>query len=63
VLSAYETQMMSMARYVSVAAPLYLVLGRLLAQLPLAAQAAGVALGGLFLSGYASLFAVGCWML
>jgi hypothetical protein len=62
-MNAYETQLVSMARYDSVAAPLYLVLGRLLARLAPALLAMVAALGGFFLAAYAALFATGYWMI
>jgi hypothetical protein len=55
----YETKMVSLARYTSVAVPLYLVLGRLLARVPPAPAGAAVALAGLFLAAFAGEFASG----
>jgi hypothetical protein len=58
----YEGQMVSMARYVVVIAPLYLVAGRLLAKLPLVVGGCSLALCGLLLAAYSALFARWYWM-
>lgn len=58
--AAYETHLSGMARYVAVAFPLYLVLGRLLGNVPTVATAL-LGLGGFLLAVYAALFAQGYW--
>jgi hypothetical protein len=58
----YEGQMVSMARYVVVIAPLYLVAGRLLAKLPPLLGGCALGLSGLFLAAYAALFARWYWL-
>jgi hypothetical protein len=57
----YESQMVSMARYVVVVAPLYLVAGRLLAKLPPLVGGCALGLSGLMLAAYAALFARWYW--
>jgi hypothetical protein len=59
----YEGQMVSMARYVVVIAPLYLVAGRLLAMLPPVLGGCVLALCGLLLGAYSALFARWYWMI
>lgn len=59
--AAYETNMSGMARYVSVAFPLYLVLGRLLEHVPAAVTAVLLGCSAFFLAAYAALFAKGYW--
>jgi hypothetical protein len=58
----YEGQMVSMARYVVVIAPLYLVAGRLLAKIPPVVGGCMLGLSGLFLAVYAALFARWYWL-
>jgi hypothetical protein len=58
----YEGQMVSMARYVVVIPPLYLVAGRLLAKLPPVVGGSTLALCGLLLAAYSALFARWYWM-
>jgi len=55
--SAYEVDMRSMGRYSSVAVPIYLVVGRILAGLPPPAAAALLASSGFLMGSYAALFA------
>jgi hypothetical protein len=59
---AYEFQMVSMARYVVVIAPLYQVMGRLLAKLPPLVGGCTLGLSGLFLAAYSALFAQWYWL-
>lgn len=59
----YEGQMVSMARYIVVIPPLYLVLGKLLAKLPPLVGGCALALSALFLAAYAALFARWYWMI
>lgn len=56
---AYEMRMLSQARFASVVFPVYIVLGHLLAKLPIAVSGALLGLSGLFLGIYAALFAAG----
>lgn len=56
-LKGYECCMIGHARYATVAFPVYLVLGRLLAAIPPAYAAAILSLSGFFLGIYAALFA------
>jgi hypothetical protein len=58
----YECLMVSMARYVVVIAPLYLVAGRLLAKLPPLVGGCALGLSGLLLAAYAALFARWYWL-
>jgi hypothetical protein len=58
----YEAQMVSMARYVVVIAPLYLVAGRILGKLPPLVSGCTLGLSGMFLAVYAALFARWYWM-
>jgi hypothetical protein len=58
----YEAQMVSMARYVVVIAPLYLVAGRLFAKFSPQVSVCILVLSGLFLAVYAALFARWYWM-
>jgi Mannosyltransferase (PIG-V) len=56
-MTAYETRMLGMARYVVVVAPLYLVLGQLLAKLSPVVGGGVVGLSSFLLGAYAALFA------
>jgi len=56
---AYEMRMLSQARFAAVVFPAYIVLGQLLARMPLAVAASLLALSGLLLGLYAALFAAG----
>jgi hypothetical protein len=58
----YEGQMVSMARYVVVIAPLYLVAGRLLIKLPPAVGGCVLALCCMLLAAYSALFARWYWL-
>jgi hypothetical protein len=59
--TAYEVQMTGMARYVTVAFPLYLVAGRLLAALPWSMSLGLLAVSTFFLAAYSALFAQWYW--
>jgi hypothetical protein len=61
--NGHETHLLSMARYASVALPLYPVLGRLFAAVPPAVAAGALGLSGFFLAVYAALFGQGYWLL
>jgi len=56
---AYEMRMLSQARFAAVVFPVYIVLGHLLARLPLVVAGALLALSGLMMGLYAALFAAG----
>jgi hypothetical protein len=58
----YECVMVSMARYVVVIAPLYMVAGRLLAKLPPVIGGCALGLSAFLLAAYAALFARWYWM-
>jgi hypothetical protein len=60
---ALETQMMAMARYTTVNAPVYLVLGRLLVQLPYYVRFGLLVLCAPLLALYSALFAQWYWFL
>jgi hypothetical protein len=59
VLRGYEMAFFSMGRFVSVAFPIYLVYGRLLAAAPLAVSVSLLCVSGFFLAAYTALFAAG----
>lgn len=59
VTRAYEMGFGSMGRFAAVVFPLYLVLGHLLARIPLAASCVLLAFSGLFLTTYMALYAAG----
>jgi hypothetical protein len=54
----HEVAMNSQARYVTVVFPIYIVMGKIMARLPLLVSAAILALSGFFLGAYAGLFVV-----
>jgi hypothetical protein len=56
---AYEMRMLSQARFAAVVFPVYIVMGQLLARMPLVVSAALLALSGLMMGLYAALFAAG----
>jgi len=56
---AYEMRMLSQARFAAVVFPVYIVLGHLLARLPLVVAGALLALSGLMMGIYSALFAAG----
>jgi hypothetical protein len=56
---AYEMRMLSQARFAAVVFPAYIVLGHLLARMPLVIAGALLALSGLFMGLFAALFAAG----
>jgi len=58
-LRGYEMGFFSMGRFTSVAFPIYLVCGRLLAAAPLALSVSLLSLSGFFLAAYTALFAAG----
>jgi hypothetical protein len=58
-LRGYEMAFFSMGRFTSVAFPLYLVAGRLLAAAPLVMSVGLLCIGGFFLAVYTALFASG----
>lgn len=62
-LQGYELQMQTMARYISVIVPLYLVLGQLLARLPTPVAVGIAALSSFFLAAYAALFVQWYWII
>jgi hypothetical protein len=57
VLRSHDMCMASMGRFTAVVFPIYLVMGQLLARLPVLVAALLVALSGFFLGAYAALFA------
>jgi hypothetical protein len=59
----YESCMLGMARYASAVPPLYLVLGRLLAQFSPGTIAAVAAFNSFYLAAYTGLFAQGYWII
>jgi hypothetical protein len=56
-LRSHEMCMAGMGRFTAVVFPLYLVMGQLLARLPVSVAAALLAISGFFLGAYAALFA------
>ena len=59
VTRAYDTNFASQGRFAAVAFPVYIVLGHLLARLPLVVSGALLALSGFLMAAYAVLFATG----
>jgi hypothetical protein len=59
VTRSYEMCFCSMGRFAAVAFPLYIVMGQLLARLPLAVAGALLAVSSFFMGAYAALFAAG----
>jgi len=62
-LTAYDSAMVSMARYVAVIAPLYSYGGMLLARAPVVVSVILAAVGGVFMGIYAGLFGQGHWVI
>ena len=63
VVTGYDSAMISMARYVSVTAPLYSFTGFLLARAPAPLPATLAGVGAVILACYAALFAQGHWII
>jgi hypothetical protein len=62
-ITAYDSALVSMARYVSVIAPLYSLGGFLLARLPALFLAVATGVGAAFLTVFAALFGQGHWLI
>ena len=63
VMHNYETTMMATGRYMTTVVPTYLVIGRVLARLPLGPVVAIMSVAAFMLGAYAALFALGYWMI
>jgi hypothetical protein len=62
-MTAYDSALVSMARYVGVIVPLYSFGAFLLSRLPAILFAVAAGVGGFFLGAYAALFAQGHWVI